>query len=323
MHEHELDVANNNLVDYNDSYESDDEIDDVEIGSNNSEAIDVSQKQEIGGLRAQLAQQNQRTPGVGIPPAPLNQPTAPEIPNADSVISEYPVAPEVPITGEPLAVPLAPPVQTPEELYDKFRHMKALKFEGSANPNEADNCLMTWENFVDEFKEKYFNTEIMETQQDEFNSFCQVNLFVTEAVKKFEQLAHLCPYFINSERDKKCGKKHLGDCRVGNNSYFLCGKEGHYAKNCYSNPQNQQNHQRGQGNQLHAAQLKLKIPAITQGRLEAPKPHGHIYAYTKEDVQVGPSMVVIGQLPLANQDAYVLIDYGATHSFTSLKKPTT
>ena len=45
---------------------------------------------------------------------------------------------------------------------------------------------MAWEDFVGEFKEKYFNIEIMEAQQDEFNSFCQGNMSVAEAVKKFE-----------------------------------------------------------------------------------------------------------------------------------------
>ncbi|GMN65199.1 hypothetical protein TIFTF001_034261 [Ficus carica] len=171
----------------------------------------------------------------------------------------------------------------------------------------------------------------MEAQQDEFNSFRQRNLSVAEAVKKFKQLARLCPHLISFERDKvrrmmmmfhsdlevvissgpypltivaecvsqairaeywvtknnglsslrlrrkrrpklsrirkdqikfpskeiptcqKCGKKHLGDCRAGTNSCFLCGKDDHYAKNCNSNSQNLQNHQRGQGYQLHAA----------------------------------------------------------------------
>lgn len=52
-----------------------------------------------------------------------------------------------------------------------------------------------------------------------------------------------------------------------------------------------------------------------QGRMEAPETNGRIYAYTKEDVQA----VMIGQLHLANQDAYVLIDYGAMYSLTSSK----
>ena len=173
----------------------------------------LAQQQEIGALRAQLAQQNQGPPDARVPPAPENQPAAPEIPDADPVIPENPVAPEVPIA--PVAVPPAPLVRTPEELYDKFRRMKKPEFEGSTNPFEANNWLidiqvvlnflklndqekvlcasfvlrkdarlwwetvqirrdvtqMTWEDFVDEFQEKYFNTEVMETQQDKFNNF--------------------------------------------------------------------------------------------------------------------------------------------------------
>ena len=108
----------------------------------------------------------------------------------------------------------------------------------------------------------------------------------------------------------------MGECRAGTNRCYLCGKEGHYARNCNANFQNQQSNQRNQGNQLHAAQLKIEGPEISQGRLEAPEPQGRIYAYTKEDVQAGPSTVVTGQLPFAQQDVYVLFDFGATHSFT-------
>ena len=52
---------------------------------------------------------------------------------------------------------------------------------------------MTWEDFIEEFREKYFNTEVMEAQQDEFTNFRQGNLSVTEAIRKFEQLARFCP----------------------------------------------------------------------------------------------------------------------------------
>ncbi|GMN54075.1 hypothetical protein TIFTF001_023185 [Ficus carica] len=89
----------------------------------------LAQQQEIGGLRAQLAQQNQGPPDAGVPPAPVNQPAAPEIPDVDPVNPENPIAPEVPVA--PVAVPPAPLARTPEELYDKFRRMKAPEFEGS------------------------------------------------------------------------------------------------------------------------------------------------------------------------------------------------
>ena len=413
----------------------------------------LAQQQEIGGLRAQLAQQNQGPPDAEVPPAPVNQPAAPE----------NPIAPEVPVA--PIAVPPVPLVRTPEEVYDKFRRMKAPEFEGSTNPIEADNWLvdlqvilnflrlddrervlcasfmlkkdarlwwetvqirrdvsqMTWEDFVDEFKEKYFNTEVMETQQDEFTNFRQDNLSVAEAVKKFEQLARFCPHLIISERDKvrrmmkmfrsdlaivissgpyppttvaecvsrairaeywvgqnkeqrakffkdkreekaqanqarqgqappqkgqggsfgqpgnnkqynnnqqkrkwnaggqgnqqnspqkkntpdnnsypvclKCGRKHPGDCRAGTNRCFVCGKEGHFARNCNSNFQSPQNQQGGPGHQLHAAQVKLEGPTISQGRLEAPEYQGRNYVYTTEDNQAGPSTVVTGKQP--------------------------
>ncbi|GMN22084.1 hypothetical protein TIFTF001_051178 [Ficus carica] len=78
----------------------------------------LAQQQEIGRLRAQLAQQNQGPPDAGVPPAPVNQPAAPKIPDVDPVIPENPIAPEVPVA--PVAVPPAPLARTPEELYDKF-----------------------------------------------------------------------------------------------------------------------------------------------------------------------------------------------------------
>ncbi|GMN29274.1 hypothetical protein TIFTF001_049512 [Ficus carica] len=129
-------------------------IQDVDLAAqlNELRQMMLAQQQEIGGLRAQLAQQNQGPPDAEVPPAPVNQPAAPEIPDAD--------------------------------------------------PLQRDVTEMTWEDFVEEFKEKYFNTEVMEAQQDEFDKFRQGNLSVAEAVKKFEQLARLCPHLISSERDK-------------------------------------------------------------------------------------------------------------------------
>ncbi|GMN22586.1 hypothetical protein TIFTF001_050220 [Ficus carica] len=235
---------------------------DLAVQLNELRQMMLAQQQEIGGLRAQLAQRNQGPPDVEIPPAPVNQPAAPEIPNVDPVIPENPIAPEVPVA--PVAVPPAPRVRTPEELYDSFRRMKAPEFEGSTNPIDADNWLidlqvilnflrlsdqekilcasfvlkkdarlwwetvqirwdvtqMTWEDFVDEFKEKYFNIEDMEAQQDELSNFRQGNLSVAEAVQKFEQLARLCPHIFSSERDKvrKMTKMFRADLAVVINS---------------------------------------------------------------------------------------------------------
>ncbi|GMN66968.1 hypothetical protein TIFTF001_036032 [Ficus carica] len=48
----------------------------------------------------------------------------------------------------------------------------------------------------------YYNREILAAQQNEFNSMRQGSMTVIEAVKKFEQLARLCPELIPNEIEK-------------------------------------------------------------------------------------------------------------------------
>ncbi|GMN73861.1 hypothetical protein TIFTF001_053087, partial [Ficus carica] len=119
----------------------------------------------------------------------------------------------------------------------------------------------------------------------------------------------------------KCGRKHPGICRMGSNACYLCGKEGHFAKNCTLNTQGQNPlyPSRNPNSQLHAVQAKLEGPSITQGRLEAPEPQARIYAYTKGDAEAGTSHVVTDQISIATYDAIVLFDSGVTHSFISLE----
>lgn len=64
---------------------------------------------------------------------------------------------------------------------------------------------MTWAQFVDEFNRKFFNPTVMSAQQIEFLNFKQDGLTIAATIKKFEQLARLCPYLVpTGEQRNNC-----------------------------------------------------------------------------------------------------------------------
>ncbi|KAL5583519.1 hypothetical protein UlMin_015961 [Ulmus minor] len=65
-----------------------------------------------------------------------------------------------------------------------------------------DIRAMTWEDFKAEFNRKFYNPIAMQEQQTEFLTLKQGMMTVTEAVRKFEQLARLCPYLIPTEEQR-------------------------------------------------------------------------------------------------------------------------
>ncbi|GMN34874.1 hypothetical protein TIFTF001_042131 [Ficus carica] len=65
-----------------------------------------------------------------------------------------------------------------------------------------DVMAMSWQDFVIEFRAMYYNAEILAAQQDEFTSLLQGSMMVMEAIKKFEQLARLCPELVPNEKEK-------------------------------------------------------------------------------------------------------------------------
>ncbi|KAL5545187.1 hypothetical protein UlMin_008971 [Ulmus minor] len=352
---------------------------------------------------------------------------------------EHELEPEI----EQSVPPRAPehPVIRQEPLYERFRRMKPDEFEGSSDPLVAEEWISSIQTILDfmhlnEREKVLCATYVLKKdapQQNEFINIKQGSMSVTEAVRKFDQLARLCPYLVPTEEEwvrrmlemfrpelavvidsvdnppttvaecvdralraeyrlaqakeernrifkarknqkgqtkqgyemkpnsqaqrtnqygnnnnkrkgnfggqkngkgsgsqskkpnityptcKKCGKNHPGECRSGTNACFICGKEGHFAKNCFAKvDQGDKINQPGiQGSRLNAAQVKMEGVPITQSRLEAPEANARIFTFSRNDAEAGTSNVVTGQLSVAKMSAYVLFDSGATHSFIS------
>ncbi|GMN68399.1 hypothetical protein TIFTF001_037454 [Ficus carica] len=65
-----------------------------------------------------------------------------------------------------------------------------------------DVMAISWQDFIAEFRTMYYNREILAAQQDEFTSLKQGTKTVLEAIKRFEQLARLCPELVQNETEK-------------------------------------------------------------------------------------------------------------------------
>ena len=61
---------------------------------------------------------------------------------------------------------------------------------------------MTWEDFKIEFNQKFYNLSTMCAQQTEFLNLKQGIMMVAKMVKKFEQLARLCPYLVLTKEQR-------------------------------------------------------------------------------------------------------------------------
>lgn len=61
---------------------------------------------------------------------------------------------------------------------------------------------MTWKDFMVEFNEKFYNQSMLKEKQNELKNKKQGNMTVTDAVLKFNQLAHLCPNMAPNEEER-------------------------------------------------------------------------------------------------------------------------
>ncbi|GMN65764.1 hypothetical protein TIFTF001_034870 [Ficus carica] len=162
---------------------------------------------ETNQLREQVAQLNQIPQTNKVPPQ--NNPVPPVAPQVPEVRQEVSLA--------PTELQRNPPLVREDLLYERFRQMKALEFEGLTDPIEADNWLIDIQVILDfmghteqekvlcasfALKKDARHWEILAAQQDEFTSFKQGSMSVLEAIKKFEQLARLCPELVPNETEK-------------------------------------------------------------------------------------------------------------------------
>ncbi|GMN28268.1 hypothetical protein TIFTF001_041143 [Ficus carica] len=198
----------------------------------------LEQQQETNRLREQLAQLNQRSQVNEVPPpadqVPPVAPPVPDIPRNDGI----PIAPaRVPVDLPPVREDLlyerfrrmkAPefegtmdPIATDNWLIDiqvimdfmRLTEQEKVLCASFALKKDArhwwitvqmrrDVTAMSWQDFVAEFRTMYYNREVLAVQQDEFANLKQGTMTVMEAVKKFEQLACLCPELVPSETEK-------------------------------------------------------------------------------------------------------------------------
>ncbi|GMN52137.1 hypothetical protein TIFTF001_021291 [Ficus carica] len=212
----------------------------------------LAQQQEIGGLRAQLAQQNQGPPDARVPPAPVNQPAAPEILDVDPVIPENPIAPEM--FRSDLAVVINSGPYPPTTVADYVS--RAVRAEYWVGQNKEQRAKFFQEKREEKAQAKQNQVKQGQTSQQkgqggpsgqnnnrQYGSNQQKrkwNAGRQGNQQNFPQKKNT-PDNNSYPTCQKCGKRHPGDCRAGNGRCFLCGKEGHYARSCNLNPQSPQN----------------------------------------------------------------------------------
>ncbi|GMN25977.1 hypothetical protein TIFTF001_046007 [Ficus carica] len=126
----------------------------------------------------------------------LVPPEVPQMPKVNQCIPRNPEVPPAPVA------PAGGQANQPMVFCASFALKKDARHWWMTVQMRRNVTNMSWQDFVTEFREIYYNRETLAAQQDEFNSMKQGSMTVLEAVKKFEQLARMCPKLIPTETEK-------------------------------------------------------------------------------------------------------------------------
>ena len=105
-----------------------------------------------------------------------------------------------------------------------------------------------------------------------------------------------------------CNRKHRGVCYCVSGACFKCGKQGHMAQDC-----NQNGGKLAASSTASISKLGNTMRSTTTGDTVR---QGRVFALVPGNTW-NANAVVSGTISICNQDAFVLIDSGSTHSFVS------